>query len=137
VGIVEGSLSNSLTASLMSNSTRSSMMSRVAWGNQKSETTSDEMSVGVGRGCLRGGSKDAAATVAPALKARGRCLWARASCHQSTPFGLAKQGPTRLPSTPRRRFAHRPTQLHKPPSQWQRHAHHCVMQRPSTSMRTT
>jgi hypothetical protein len=41
VGIAEGSLSNSLTASLMSKSTRVSMMSRVAWGikNQKQEAT--------------------------------------------------------------------------------------------------
>ena len=136
VGISAGSLSNSLTASLMSKSTRSSMMFRVAWGNQESETRSDEMSAGVGWGCLRGESEDAAATVAPAPKARG-CLLARALCHQYAPFGLARQGPTRLPSTPRTRFAHRPTQLHKPPLQWQRHAHHCAMQRPSTFMRTT
>jgi hypothetical protein len=50
VGIAEGSLSNSLTASLMSKSTRSSIMARVAWGSRKSETRSDEMSVRAGRG---------------------------------------------------------------------------------------
>lgn len=35
VGIVEGSLSNSLIASLMSNSTRESMMRRIAWREEK------------------------------------------------------------------------------------------------------